>query len=401
MQADDPQDDSQRPFFGCGMDDAERICRPLASPVTAWQSTVAYSKESRGIARSVIQDGTEKFVAINHSIRRLLGHRDHIRRVRTNHQMCLSDVARLPASVLLLIFQETAISARECIWTLAAVCRRWRTLALSSPSLWARIAFTLEPENLDASGPNREVHLKKTLMSCQRALMMIQRAGTNPLEIFLSFTGAGPLTGLTPYEYYCPMIPILVRQLFSHLHRAACIGLRGFAPEYQDIFPDPCPTFASLQYLDIDGLAEGSFELIPPIFASAPALRHFSASHVLFGSSPLLSWNTLVVLQLNFCEATARDIISLLRVTARLEVLKIHMLNEGSTINDPEPDNGNGLYIPSSIRQNAHLPRLHQLDVAFSLDKKQPLSYSIYDVPTFVKFGYKRRRYPERGISWP
>lgn len=55
------------------------------------------------------------------------------------HQLCLTPIHSLPDDVLLLIFAETQFVSYEL--PVAEVCRRWRSLALSCPSLWKDILY--------------------------------------------------------------------------------------------------------------------------------------------------------------------------------------------------------------------------------------------------------------------
>ncbi|KAG8833430.1 hypothetical protein FRC17_010692, partial [Serendipita sp. 399] len=57
------------------------------------------------------------------------------------HRSLMAPVARLPVEILANIF-EAYVELKETPWKLALVSSRWRTIALSAPSLWKYILVT-------------------------------------------------------------------------------------------------------------------------------------------------------------------------------------------------------------------------------------------------------------------
>ncbi|KAJ7625640.1 hypothetical protein FB45DRAFT_750624, partial [Roridomyces roridus] len=97
---------------------------------------------SRGKARRTRLN--EQLAYLQSLMNRLLDQRDPLDVEIRKHEGALSPLRRMPPELLLLIFEYAMypyFPSAETPWTVAVVCRHWRKIALSQPSLWSTVVL--------------------------------------------------------------------------------------------------------------------------------------------------------------------------------------------------------------------------------------------------------------------
>ncbi|KZP22080.1 hypothetical protein FIBSPDRAFT_716205, partial [Athelia psychrophila] len=85
------------------------------------------------------------------------------------HKALVSPIRQVPPEIITEVFLHSAEGNFESPIFLASICSRWRTIALSSPQLWASFRISVNAENLES-----QIAL---------AEMWLSRAGRYPLSI--------------------------------------------------------------------------------------------------------------------------------------------------------------------------------------------------------------------------
>ncbi|KAK0488169.1 hypothetical protein EDD18DRAFT_1110534 [Armillaria luteobubalina] len=136
-------------------------------------------------------------VVISHPGHSLQSRKGYLQSILINKSI-LSPIRRLPPEILLIIFKEEQVTvgasadryyevtdASRGPWMLSRICRRWRALVISNPTLWSRPVIIL----------NRSATSKATTPPLEVALA---RSGQSDLSFFLSqsFRQLGDQAGL-------------------------------------------------------------------------------------------------------------------------------------------------------------------------------------------------------------
>ncbi|KAJ7314379.1 hypothetical protein DFH08DRAFT_895321, partial [Mycena albidolilacea] len=126
---------------------------------------------SRGSAREAYLDA--KIAPLKAELAKLLEERDSLDAEVRKHEGALSPLRRMPVEIISLIFKFAApfrsyvMNVKEGPWVLSAVCSRWRTIALSQPSLWNSFVLNFMDDS-DSPGsagrilPLVEAHLERS-----------------------------------------------------------------------------------------------------------------------------------------------------------------------------------------------------------------------------------------------
>ncbi|KAJ7812034.1 hypothetical protein B0H14DRAFT_2377905, partial [Mycena olivaceomarginata] len=111
-----------------------------------------------------------KIYSLQAELDKLLEERDSLDTEIRKHEGALSPLRRIPPEILSLIF-DFASPFTECFmiiedgpWPLSAVCSRWRSIALSQPSLWTELwlDFAEGPESVAGILLLVEAHLERS-----------------------------------------------------------------------------------------------------------------------------------------------------------------------------------------------------------------------------------------------
>ncbi|KAJ7464512.1 hypothetical protein FB451DRAFT_1042145, partial [Mycena latifolia] len=89
---------------------------------------------ARGSARRTRLDA--KIASLEALLDVLLHERSPLDADIRKHEGAVSPLRRMPTELLSLIFKYTLPHDLSGTWTIPAVCSRWRTIALSQPTLW-------------------------------------------------------------------------------------------------------------------------------------------------------------------------------------------------------------------------------------------------------------------------
>ncbi|KAJ7823957.1 hypothetical protein B0H14DRAFT_3729492 [Mycena olivaceomarginata] len=109
------------------------------------------SDEEIDFIRIELVSHTQELVRIDERIRELSAQRDKIQAYIDSHMALISHPRRLPVEILREIFiaclpanRNAVMSAREAPLLLGRICSAWRTIALSTPRLWASLHAPLD-----------------------------------------------------------------------------------------------------------------------------------------------------------------------------------------------------------------------------------------------------------------
>ncbi|KAJ7892824.1 hypothetical protein B0H14DRAFT_958778 [Mycena olivaceomarginata] len=109
------------------------------------------SDEEIDFIRIELVSHTQELARIDERIRELSVQRDKIQTYIDSHMVLISHPRRLPVDILREIFiaclpanRNAVISAREAPLLLGRICSAWRTIALSTPRLWASLHAPLD-----------------------------------------------------------------------------------------------------------------------------------------------------------------------------------------------------------------------------------------------------------------
>jgi len=86
----------------------------------------------------------------------------------------LSPARRLPAELLREIFLWHFEGHEACAWVLAAVCSSWRSLALRTPKLWAKVSILVIVGSLSSYRGTLHCHFNERYCSCNRPCVVFE-----------------------------------------------------------------------------------------------------------------------------------------------------------------------------------------------------------------------------------
>ncbi|TFK96507.1 hypothetical protein BDV98DRAFT_576028 [Pterulicium gracile] len=111
-----------------------------------------FPREELTRSRILITEGTPKIPELCAAIERLQYLYSSLCSAVTKHSSFLAPINHLPNDILLIIFDflhKDIYSGRYAMWSVSAVCKRWRGLSVSRAQLWTELThpayFGLEP----------------------------------------------------------------------------------------------------------------------------------------------------------------------------------------------------------------------------------------------------------------
>ncbi|KAF7970404.1 hypothetical protein HWV62_24205 [Athelia sp. TMB] len=231
------------------------------------------------------------------------------------HQSLLNPITRLPTEVLSRIFQQCIIVCwldktdvpyryerfDDTPLKIAAVCRHWRNIALSTPRLWVAMTFMLRPKDI-----KRQIKL---------AQMWISRSGNAPLSIHLSSYA----------NYRDPMRKFMVligstSGRWRHFYCKISLPMLQCISSIKQRLP-------LLETLMFNFWEEDDKALTTPIdiFAQAPRLRTLRAGRDINHLSITLPWKQLRTIIHRFREYPAQNLRDLLALASDVEYYDLHL----------------------------------------------------------------------------
>ena len=286
--------------------------------------------------------------------------------VRT-HKAVLSPSRRLPFELIIEIFRyyienldHSYLSEYTPPWALTYVCRRWRQIAVNTPTLWK----SLPPIRL--VGGMQKAELKRHI-ACLSALL--QRSSKEPISFFLS-------KKLTPQ-----LDDAILVLLFEHSERWERISL--------DISEDVCAHFArvkgrlsSLNSLSLRIHREG--RLYVDMFEIAPKLRDVNLASDPWSGVFRLPWSQLT----NFTDETTNfDSLTTVLSSSAAHLRSLKFIANPSWFISGHPPNINPTTLPvlkSLCIQTPNRTDLRTLLNRFTAPALQDLGLRVFGTHTFI-----------------
>lgn len=275
---------------------------PTPNEMRVLQRDLAEPNRKINIIGSQIQE-------LNDTLRKLEKERDVLGFRVTTYKGFLSPARRLLPDILQEIFihclptdSNSAMSTCEAPLLLGRICRKWRDVVYSTPSLWATIHIAVPPDA--GSGI---WHMYDHVSRAQAIVTWLSRSGVLPLSISLSTPfGLGPPENTVANS----TVELYLDSIFPFLNRCRTLDLRCSNTIWVP-FLQKCREveFPFLQYLCIDGghnfgVEGANDELKDAGFLEAPELR--SVWLILYGSRVVqlpLPWGKLT--EFNMCNLSS------------------------------------------------------------------------------------------------
>lgn len=316
--------------------------------------------------------------------------RQQIQEYLSQYDCLLSPIRRLPTDILHSIFhhclptrRDPIMSATEAPILLTHICRAWRQIAYSSPTLWARLYITFSDEDALVDSGQISYGLTKQNISdtlrlrCAAVKEWLSRSGACPLSISLSYTSRIRSTteGQSPGRSDNTLT--LFRTLTQFCARWRRLELRMPLEVYR-ILEDMIQT-SELSMLDsvrislhrqLNRLVDGSDKDSAIVLFQAPNLQRialssiglqFNANHINSTLLTSLSPNRILFVQ---------DGIDLLRKCPNLEYAMLILKSETALPQVISPQVGDG---------RIYLPRLRALCIADAMHSN-PIGSRIYEL---------------------
>ncbi|SJL11849.1 uncharacterized protein ARMOST_15260 [Armillaria ostoyae] len=267
--------------------------------------TGVLSPEISSGLRTDISSLERELSVIDELFHEISSRRESVRKALNCHEAAFAPIRTLPLDILLEIFAKVPTNALRrdyAPWVIGQVCSLWRTISLSTPSLWSNICFDI----YHAATGDQKLQALTTILS---------RSGDHPLTISIdspsdgfhfphNFASAGDLRILAVHGSRWTSLELNMNR--TDLHNAFDIIDRSNRP------------LTHLRRLHIS-TTEGSASLNMPIFSPSPILYC-----ILQGVSIM----TLPVPLSNLATLTSElehlsELPYLLRMATELEVLRI------------------------------------------------------------------------------
>ncbi|CAA7263008.1 unnamed protein product [Cyclocybe aegerita] len=182
------------------------------------------------------------------------------------HQNVIRNIRRIPPNVLLEIFSHTVVEGHSNdIWAVVEVCRRWREVALATPTLWSTFPFQ-EPFRL--SGP----FASDILSRLSRSLQLSRSA---PFKLSISYEKSN-------YPV-CPF-QVLASPHSKRITRLTVRNLPTLESQLMPFWSSPpgLVQWDSLRSLELQGSDAASLESLPiTVFQHAPLLQDVNLNFAL------------------------------------------------------------------------------------------------------------------------
>ncbi|KIM91283.1 hypothetical protein PILCRDRAFT_810534 [Piloderma croceum F 1598] len=345
------------PCRHCGMPAIEVPGLPLCSWPVAWcnhteePSQAIEIRQIISVAQAHVSRIEEDLARLQILQTQLVHKRNEALACVDQHKYLLSPIRRLPAELLAVIFsfclptrseqfdlrseeedlwrkRYFSINCREAPLLLGRVCRLWRAVALSTPSLWSSFSTAM----IDTSMPHHTTSGAQTFLS---------RSGACPLS--LSF-GLGLATRA---------LRNVVNTFASHSRRWQSLDLRV---ERMDVITELNQVKGAIPLLEtltlrVDGRYSSSDQCpFRGIFEVAPSLRKFHLSSKLQPLQIKIPWSQLTCFIWTGWSEHLEDYTNILRSCPNLTYCSFHFI--------PEPDN---------ITQDLHVthPNLRALFISY------------------------------------
>ncbi|KAJ7919261.1 hypothetical protein B0H13DRAFT_254740 [Mycena leptocephala] len=298
-------------------------------------------------AQKEVTDLTEELARLDALRKELSRKWQQLKEFIDAHLALVSPVRRLPEDIIRSIFvaslplhRNPTISGQEAPLLLGQICRSWRSIALTTPRLWAAIHIVIPDQSL-----------LQQLMD--RVAIWFERSGVVPLDISVVLSR----TCGTGYD-------------ISSLHSA----LVAVSPRWKHLempIPDEASPLLSLTSTDVPFLeavkiSQQDRTLAPPdctplLFLASDSLRHLTLPASPSCLETPVSWKCLTLLNITQSRShlTSAAALAILRQSTALRTCDIVITDIEGEVGVP----GEPFSLPElahfSVRRNGVLPRDH------------------------------------------
>ncbi|KAF7356233.1 F-box domain-containing protein [Mycena venus] len=227
--------------------------------------------------RDFVSNGRARLSALNAKIASLQSAMDRLRKERDaiavdirKHEGGLSPLRRMPPEILTHIFAFNLLSRyfnERALWTVSAVCARWRTIVLSQPGFWTTIDY------------NHSEKFNDTLNF--RLQTQLRRSSQMPLNIkFCTSDDDAPT-----FEEMC-----MLQTVCGHAARWKTVSIEGRKELFNGLQSFVRDQFASLVELSIEVMYNDDDVPLLDVFHDAPRLQRVAFN------TELWSWPVMLAL---------------------------------------------------------------------------------------------------------
>ncbi|KAJ6493328.1 hypothetical protein C8R45DRAFT_185855 [Mycena sanguinolenta] len=257
--------------------------------------------------RTELADVTEKIARLQTLIDDAARERDELEGLIDAHLALVSPVRRLPDDIMQEIFlaarpagRNPAIISDEAPLLLCQICKSWRTIALTTPSLWASLHIVVPS-------------LPDLPQLMEKVTAWLGRSGTVPLDISLIYSRTSDTR-----DDISPLISILLA--VCRRWRTMELALTGL-PDFASLTADDVPVLQRIFFYDT--IDRASADPSPLSFLGTQSLRSLrcgSIHHIL--NNPI-SWGTLAELAVSSFALSFQDAFQILGQCPLLETCKL------------------------------------------------------------------------------
>ncbi|PPQ90854.1 hypothetical protein CVT25_007389 [Psilocybe cyanescens] len=267
------------------------------------------------------------------------------------HYKCISaPIRRIPPDILFKIFRHCqpthrnpTMAASEAPMLLTRVCSRWRSIALASPRLWARIHVSFRKESSISGGiPGYPAISSETVSSflqlrCHALKEWLSRSGNCPLSISINY----PPTYTTSMEPLDKSTILLLKTILLFSSRWRTLELNVPTDVYielESMLSDSTLLILAQLRVLVRGCYPGTFievEYPPAVLLKSPSLKRISISLpysniglAKYIDVKILPWRNITHFY-NHALCTMLDTITLLKCCSRLVHASLTLTSEG------------------------------------------------------------------------
>ncbi|KAJ6493266.1 hypothetical protein C8R45DRAFT_989253 [Mycena sanguinolenta] len=230
--------------------------------------------------RTKLADITEEIARLQSLLNEAMHQRDELQGFINVHTALVSPVRRLPDDIMQEIFlaarpsdRNPAMTSDEAPLLLCRICKSWRTIALTTPSLWSSLHIVVPS-------------LSALPQLTEKATTWLGRSGVVPLDISLLYSRTSDV-----HRDISPLTSILlgVSRRWQNMELALTDG-RAFA----SLTADDVPLLQKFKFHDA---ADNVRRTTAPLtFLGAPSLRSLECRSVHYILDSPISWGTLTQL---------------------------------------------------------------------------------------------------------
>ncbi|KAJ7082686.1 hypothetical protein B0H15DRAFT_436590 [Mycena belliarum] len=301
----------------------------------------------------------QELIAISKQIQELVQKQDELNHLINSHRALVSLARRLPDDVMRAVFIAALPSSHNAIMDLAeppllfcAVSRAWRSLAISTPRLWASLHVVAPPDH-------------RSLQVNDAVATWLSRSGSLPLSISVACSQAqAPVSVSALLE---TLLPFASR--WHHLMLSLHGSYQAFAP-LEDLDPEDVPILATILIDGLEGVEApvADAEYLNCVrFADAPTVHSVALRCIARPGELPLSWATLRRFTFGGPGTKAlstRRALELLRKSPALEFCTLNVVDRtASRIPDTPPVRSERLQHLCVVDRSGAIKLFDQLDL--------------------------------------